>query len=95
MRKPGSSRQAAVLTRDTTREAECVQVEAWRRMSPLRKMQLVGQMTSAAVSLARAGVRLRHPGASERECFLRIAALKLGPALVRRLYPDAAHLPDL
>ncbi len=56
VRQPGPSRQAAVLTRDTTREAESVQVEAWRRMSPLRK---------------------------------------LGPALVRRLYPDAAHLPDL
>jgi hypothetical protein len=92
----GPARRAADLTNDTTAEAERMQVEAWRGMSPLDKARLVSQITQCVVNLALAGIRHRHPGASERECFLRIAALKLGPALARSVYPDAARVlgPD-
>ena len=41
-------------------------------------------------ALALADIRQRHPGASERECFLRLAALKLSRETAIRLYPDAA-----
>jgi hypothetical protein len=47
------------------------------------------------MNLSRAGIRLRHPQASERECFLRLAAILLGVDTARRVYPDAAQLPDL
>jgi hypothetical protein len=35
-----------------------------------------------------AGIRLRHPDASPREQFLRLALVTLGHDLARRAYPD-------
>lgn len=64
-------------------------------MSPLEKARLVSQISSAALELASIGIRRRHPGASERELFLRLAAFKLGATLTRSIYPDAAQLPGL
>ena len=84
----------AILSRDTSADVERFQVEAWRRMSPLEKVELVSQATRDAMTLARAGIRQRHPGASDRERFLRLAELQLGPTLVRVVYPDAAQILD-
>jgi hypothetical protein len=61
-------------------------------MSPLEKAEIVSQATRDALSLALAGIRQRHPDASERECFIRLAALQLGPTLVRTVYPDACQI---
>jgi hypothetical protein len=79
----------AILSRDTDADVERIQIEAWRRMSSLEKIELVKQATRDMMVLALAGIRQRHPHASERECFIRLAALRLGPALVRAAYPDA------
>ncbi len=81
-----------VLSRDTSAEAERLQIDAWRRMSPLEKAGIVSQATRDVLTLALAGIRQRHPGASERECFIRLAALQLGPTLVRQVYPDASRI---
>ena len=61
-------------------------------MSPLQKAGIINQATRDAFTLALSGIRLRHPGASERECFIRLAALRLGPTLVRQVYPDASQI---
>ena len=61
-------------------------------MSTVEKAQLVSRMTIAVQELALAGIRERHPDASEREVFLRLAVFKLGPELVRKVYPDAASV---
>lgn len=84
--------RSAILSADTSAEVERLQIEAWRRMSPLEKAQILSQATRDALTLARLGVRQRHPNASERECFLRLAALQLGPVLVRQVYPDASEI---
>jgi hypothetical protein len=81
--------RSAILSRDTSADAERLQIEVWRRMSPLDKAGIMSQATHDALTLALAGIRQRHPGASERECFIRLAALQLGPVLVRQVYPDA------
>ena len=47
------------------------------------------------MNLSLAGIRRRHPEASERECFLRLAAILIGVDAVRRIYPDAAQVADL
>jgi hypothetical protein len=73
--------------RDTSPEAARLQVELWRRMTPLEKAELVGGLSRAVQELSLAGIRLRHPAASERECLLRLARLKLGDALYREVYP--------
>ena len=87
--------RAAILTTDTTADIEQRQIDAWRRLAPLQKLQLVSGATRAAVSLSLAGIRRRHPQASERECFLRLAAILLGVDTTRRVYPDAAQVTDL
>jgi hypothetical protein len=83
---------SAILSRDTSADVERFQIEAWRRMSPLEKTGIMSQATSDVLTLALAGIRQRHPGASARECFIRLAALQLGPTLVRQVYPDASQI---
>ena len=81
----------AVLSRDTAPEAECLQVEIWRRMSPLQKAQLTSAVTRRARDLALAGIRSRHPDASSRELEIRLAQMTLGADLARRVYSDATE----
>jgi len=89
---PAMSRTHAVLAADTTAEAERMQVQRWRRMTPLEKARAVTEISRAVQELSLAGLRIRHPGASERECLLRLAALKLGRDLACEIYPEAAAL---
>ena len=80
------------LCRDTSLEVERLQIEGWRRMSAAEKAALVTGLTHAAYTMALAGVRHRHPGASPREQFLHLAIATLGPRLACAAYPDAAGL---
>lgn len=82
----------AVLAADTSREAERVQVELWRRMSPLEKARIVSEISRTAQELSLLGIRRRHPHASERECLLRLAVMKLGRDLARAVYPEVTVL---
>ena len=84
--------ERGVLSADSSPAVERLQIDAWRRMSPVHKARTVDGLTRTAQVLALAGIRQRHPGASERECFLRLSVLKLGSEATRRLYPDAAAL---
>jgi len=83
---------AAVLTSDTTRAAERVQVELWRRMSAMDKARVVSEISRTTQELSLVGIRRRHPDASDRESTLRLAVLKLGRELACRAYPEAAAL---
>ena len=78
------------LSLDTSQDVERRQVESWRQMSPAQKAALVTGLTRAAWEMTSAGVRQRHPGATPREHFLRVAVITLGPDLARLAYPDAA-----
>ena len=84
----------ARLAADTPVEIEERQIRAWREMSPSDKAALVAGLTNATIALARAGLRERHPGASDRELFLRLAILTLGCDLAEKAYPDAQALAD-
>jgi hypothetical protein len=83
---------AEPLAADTSLEVEALQVERWRAMSPAEKALLVTGLTQAVFEVARAGVQHRHPSASEREVFLRLALVTLGPDLAREAYPEIASL---
>ena len=78
------------LNLDTTPEIELRQIERWQQMSPAEKAAIVSGLTRAVYDLALAGVRLRHPNASPREQFLRMALVTLGPDLARQAYPEIA-----
>ena len=86
-------RTNAVLSSDTSFAAERAQVEAWRKMSPVEKLRTVTEITRAVQQLSLAGIRLRHPEASERECLLRLAIIKLGRQLACEVYPEASRIP--
>ena len=84
--------ERGVLSADTSPAIERLQIEAWRRMSPLDRLRAANALSRQVQALALAGIRHRHPRASERECFLRLAAIKLGRERAVQLYPDAAGL---
>ncbi len=85
-------RSKSLLASDTSARAERILVERWRCMTGPEKARAVTAITLAAQELSLAGIRIRHPGASDRECLLRLAALKLGHALACKIYPEAAAL---
>jgi hypothetical protein len=76
------------LSLDTEPDIERLQIEGWRRMSASDKAAVVSGLTRAVYELAMAGVRHRHPAASPREQFLRLAIVTLGPVLARKAYPE-------
>ena len=80
------------LSADTSPEIEQRQIERWREMSDEEKLAIVSRLTRSVVELARIGIRERHPNASPREQFLRLAVVTLGPDLARETYPDVADL---
>lgn len=80
------------LSLDTSEEAERIQIERWRQMTPQEKAALVSAMSRAAARLAHAGIRHRYPDATPRERFLRYAILTLGRELASAAYPEIAEL---
>jgi len=61
------------LSFDTPADVEERQIERWRQMSTVEKAALIFGLTNATFVMARAGVQQRHPDASPREVFLRLA----------------------
>ncbi len=70
-----------------------MQVELWRRMSPLSKIQAVAALTRSVTLLSLAGIRQRFPEATDSEYKIRLARLTLGPELAERVYPESSRLP--
>jgi hypothetical protein len=83
---------AGVLSRDTTRQAERIQVRAWRSMSSIDLARLVAGATRAVRTLAFSGLRERYPTASEQQLVALYAELTLGRDLARRVYPELERL---
>lgn len=77
---------------DTASWAEELQLQRWREMSSLEKAQLADELCATVERLARIGIRQRHPEATPRELFLRLAILRLGRDLAVRAYPEAREL---
>ena len=71
---------------DTAYEIERLMIDAWRTLSPAEKARHFRDACRAVDQLARAGVRARFPDAPEREVRLRVAAMRLGPDLMREVY---------
>jgi hypothetical protein len=74
----------AILSRDTSRDAEDVQMEILRHASPQKKAEMLRGMHRSALALTRQGLRRRHPAASEAELEHLRAELWLGRDLAIR-----------
>ncbi len=78
-------------TNDTAAEADAVQLECIRRMSPLARLRAGCRMSSRVRRLAFDAIRARHPDADETEVRLRFIELAHGADLaadVRRWLRD-------
>jgi hypothetical protein len=73
---------------DTSYAARRAQIRIWRSLSSVDVAELVSGASRAARTLALAGLRARHPAASERELIARLAAITIGTELARQVYPD-------
>jgi hypothetical protein len=82
----------SALSSDTDAESERHQIARWRALSSAAKLGLVDDLNAAVDAMALAGIRQRHPHASPREQFLRLARVKLGPDLAAVVYPEVAEL---
>lgn len=74
------------LSRDTSPDAEAVQIEIYRSMSVGRKLELVEEENRTARELALAGLRRRYPEAGPDELFRRLMDLMLGEDLAAEVY---------
>lgn len=73
-------------SRDTSIEAERLQVEAIRRMPVAERGERFRSLCRAAESLAIEGIRRRHPNAPEHEIRMRLAALRYGEETMIRVF---------
>jgi hypothetical protein len=71
---------------DTDPRAREIQLEILRKKSPEERLLMALRMSDFAFRVSEAGVRARYPDASEREVFLRAAALRVPRDLMIRAY---------
>jgi hypothetical protein len=74
---------------DTSLEAWKVFLECQRGLTPSERVRRCYELSDMLRRLNAAGVRRRHPEASEQEVFRRVTRQALGPELFRRAYGDA------
>jgi hypothetical protein len=77
---------------DTTKEAENIQLEIFRRMGPERRLRAALDLTQTSRRLLAAGVRSRHPDYTENQVKLATIKLTLGADLFASVYPRAKDL---
>jgi len=88
---------AAPFDGDTSREALRVQFAALRRIPATKRLALMDDLTLLVQSVARAGLKRRHPNASENEIEVLYMRLVLGEELAsrvlehRRIHGDATR----
>ena len=81
----GSMADSHALVLDTTDTARRLQIERWAETSPAQKAEMIRALCRDARTLARAGIRSRHPNETERAQALRLGAL----TIERQLMIDA------
>jgi len=82
---------------DTDPRAMEVWLSLLRAKTTGERIMMAFELSEFAVKVAESGVRARHPDASEREIFLRSAALRLPRDLMIRAYgwdPETPYDPN-
>ena len=81
---------------DTNPEAFRKLIERQRRMSAGEKLEQFFEMAEMLIRAVEDQVRREYPDAGEREIFLRAAARRIGPELVKKAYgwdPESGRKP--
>ncbi len=74
------------MNRDTSPEATARYHELLRAQSPAARLQQAASLTRAVRQLAEAGIRQRHPGASDDEVRVRLTVRLYGRDTAVRLF---------
>ena len=77
---------------DTDADAEAVQLEVYRRMTPAQRVMMAAQMSEDVRTLAIAGIRRRHPAYSIDDATNAYLGLTLGAELFMQAFPDRPQL---
>jgi len=77
---------------DTSPEAERVQLEIFRAMTPEQRLQRGSELSQFCKGLLADGVKYRHPEYNEEEIRLAVIRIELGDKLFLRVYPHAGHI---
>jgi hypothetical protein len=77
---------AGKAPKDTSKEAEQAYLKMLRKVPLWRKVAMIDSLTKACQEMAVAGIRMRHPNASEEEIKIRLAALWLEREIMIRIF---------
>lgn len=77
--------RAGLSDGDTCRDALRAQFDALRRITPAQRLALMDDLTRLVRSMAREGLRRRHPELAEAELDALFAELVLGPDLATKV----------
>ena len=76
---------------DTDPVVRRLQIERLRAMSPAQRGALLEALNRDCERMAMAGIRSRHPNATDREVLMRLGVLRNGPELMKAAFGwDAA-----
>jgi hypothetical protein len=82
-----------MATVDTSPAADARYHELLRKMSPERRLEAAVRLSAGVREMALAGIRQRHPEATEEELRMRLAVRLYGRACAERMFgsvpPDA------
>jgi hypothetical protein len=71
---------------DTSAEARSRQVDAWRSMSETEKLLAFRDLCASVDSLARVGILLDHPAATENDVLRHLATRRFGSELAEAAF---------
>jgi hypothetical protein len=80
-----------VVPLDTVPAADARYHELLRTQSPAARLAQAAALTRAVRQLAEAGIRRRHPGASDAEVRVRLATRLYGRDVAERLFGSVPH----
>ena len=76
------------MQQDTEPAQQEAYFERLRLLSPEQRLRIVTRLNRGVRRMALAGLRLRHPGASEEDLRLRLFVRLHGRALAQRVFPS-------
>ena len=80
------SREGPELLSDTDPKIRARQLEMLRRLTPERRLEITFDLCQMVRDLAREGVRMRYPNATEAQQKRHFADVILGPELAMKVY---------
>ena len=81
------------IAHDTSKDADAVQLDAYRRMGGAGRAQVMFRLTDLARRTSEAGIRSRHPEYDDGQVLLALARLLHGDEIVQCAWPGRT-LPE-